>query len=116
MITTTNTPVYIAINHVDMRKSINGLSSMIAGELAMNPLTDGIFVFSNRSRKIIKILYWHHNGFCLLQKRLEKDKFKWPADRDQILQIDFRELSWLLEGLDISKIKAHKKLNYRHIY
>jgi transposase len=116
MINASNIPVYIAINPVDMRKSINGLSSLVAGELDMDPLLDGIFVFSNRHRKIIKVLYWHHNGFCLLQKRLEKEKFKWPADREQLLEVDFRQLSWLLEGLDITKIQPHSKLNYTHAY
>jgi transposase len=82
----------------------------------MNPLSDGLFVFSNRTRKIIKILYWHYNGFCLWQKRLEKGKFKWPSNRDEVLEVSSRELAWLVEGLDINKIKAHKQLNYSQLY
>lgn len=116
MISTFNTSVYIAINPVDMRKSINGLSSLVDGELGLNPLTDGLFVFSNRARKIIKILYWHYNGFCVWHKRLEKGKFKWPEDRGEVEQIGTRELLWLIEGLDIKKIKAHKRLNYSQLY
>ncbi|MGM0601526.1 MAG: IS66 family insertion sequence element accessory protein TnpB [Candidatus Rifleibacteriota bacterium] len=116
MISASNTPVFIAINPVDMRKSINGLSSLVAGELKMNPLSDGLFVFSNRTRKIIKILYWHCNGFCLWQKRLEKGKFKWPGNREEVMEVSSRELAWLVEGLDINKVKAHKQLNYSQLY
>ncbi len=116
MIFTDNSQVYIAINPVDMRKSINGLSSMVAGELSMNPLTDGFFVFSNRARKIIKILYWHFNGFCLWQKRLERGKFRWPETRDEVLNVGARELSWLIEGLNIHQIKAHKRIQFSEVY
>jgi transposase len=116
MITASNTPVYIAINPVDMRKSINGLSSLVAGELKMDPLSDGLFVFSNRTRKIIKILYWHYNGFCIWHKRLEKGKFHWARNHKEVLQVGSRELSWLVEGLDIKKLKAHKQLNYTQLY
>ncbi len=116
MISAINTPVYIAINPVDMRKSINGLSSLVAGELDMDPLSSSLFVFGNRSRKIIKILYWHYNGFCIWQKRLEKGKFKWPRNKAEVLQVGSRELSWLVEGLDISQTKGHQQLHYTHLY
>lgn len=116
MISLSHTPVYIAISPVDMRKSINGLSVLVSSEMNMNPLTGGVFVFSNRSRKIIKILYWHYNGFCILQKRLERGRFKWPQNTQEVSQIDSRQLSWLMEGLDIDKLKAHKQLNYTHLY
>lgn len=116
MISATNVPVYIAINPVDMRKSINGLSSLVSGELNMDPLSSSLFVFSNRSRKIIKILYWHYNGFCIWQKRLERGRFKWPQNREEVMQVGSRELSWLVEGLDINKVKAHQRLHYTHLY
>ena len=116
MIFNSPTQVFIVINPVDMRKSINGLSSLVAGEFSMNPLTDGLFVFSNRSRKIIKILYWHYNGFCIWQKRLEKGKFCWPENREEVYQISSRKLTWLVEGLDIRKVKAHEQLNYSQLY
>ena len=116
MITFSYTPVFIAINPVDMRKSINGLSSLVAAEYSMDPLSDGIFVFSNKARKIIKILYWHYNGFCLVQKRLERGRFKWPKNREEVMQVGIRELSWLIEGLDINKIKPHQQIQYTHLY
>ena len=111
-----NTQVFIAINPVDMRKSINGLSSLVAGEFSKNPLTDGLIVFSNSSRKIIKVLYWHFNGFCLWQKRLEKGRFIWPDNREEVMSVGVRELGWLVEGLNIGQLKAHKQLGFNQVY
>ena len=70
--------VYLALGHTDMRKSINGLSILVEQALDLSPFSGDLFVFCNRQRRIIKILYWDRNGFCLWQKRLEKDRFKWP--------------------------------------
>jgi transposase len=55
--------VYIATGVTDMRKSINGLSIMVAEQLALNPLSEHLFCFCNRKRDIVKILYWDRNGF-----------------------------------------------------
>jgi len=96
----------------DMRKAINGLSILVEHRLALDPFSGHLFVFCNRRRTVIKVLYWDRNGFCLWQKRLEKHFFKWPQSREQVLQIDTRQLAWLLEGLDIGLPTAHKKLDY----
>lgn len=61
--------VYVATGVTDMRKSINGLSILVAEQLDLDPLTGHLFCFCNRRRDIIKILYWNRNGFCLWQKR-----------------------------------------------
>ena len=62
--------VYIATGTTDMRKSINGLSILVADQLELDPLSGHIFAFCNRKRDIIKILYWDRNGFCLWQNHL----------------------------------------------
>jgi len=107
------TQVYLATGYTDMRKAINGLSILVEDVLLLNPLSSHLFVFCNRNRDKIKILYWHSNGFWLFYRRLEKQRFWWPdASEKQAIQISSRELSWLLEGLDISQVTAHKPLNY----
>ena len=116
MIISSVSQVYIAVGSTDMRKSINGLSSLVASQYSLNPLNGNFFVFSNRGRSIVKILYWHINGYCLWQKRLEKGHFIWPESREEVLQVGQRELSWLLEGLDIHQSKAHKRLDYSRAY
>lgn len=107
-----NIRVYLALGHTDMRKAINGLSVLVEGSMQLDPFSGNLFVFTNRRRKILKILYWDRNGFCLWQKRLERHRFRWPDTYQNVLEIDGRELSWLLEGLDLRATKGHNKLSY----
>ena len=105
--------VFLSLGITDMRKSINGLSLMVSEAMDNALLSGDLFVFCNRSRNIIKILYWDTNGFCLWQKRLEKHRFKWPNNEREVLEIEERKLEWLLKGLNIEE--AHEKLNYEII-
>lgn len=105
--------VYLALGSTDMRKSINGLSILVEQAMDLNPFSGDLFVFCNRLRSIVKILYWDRNGFCLWHKRLEKDRFKWPQSVDEVIAIDQRQLRWLLSGLDISD--AHRQLYYQKV-
>lgn len=111
-----HTRVYLAAGSTDMRKSINGLSILVADRLEMDPLSGHLFVFCNRRRNMIKVLYWDRNGFCLWHKRLEKHHFKWPTKRADVNEIDHRQLGWLLEGLGIDQVHAHKALEYSDLY
>ena len=111
-----NIKVYLAIGFTDMRKSINGLSILVSEHLALNPFSGHLFVFCNRKRNMVKILYWEHNGFCLWHKKLEKHNFKWPDSKEHIKVMGKRELAWLLDGIDIHQKHAHKSLNYSIIY
>ena len=95
-----------------MRKEINGVSILVEGTLALDVFSGHLFVFCNRRRTTVKILFWDRNGFALYQKRLEKDRFKWPENREEVLQIRTRELSFLLEGLDLKSVHPHRELRY----
>lgn len=108
--------VYLALGVTDMRKSIDGLALLVSEQLGLNPLGDGLFAFSNRRRTMVKILYWDRNGFCLWQKRLEKERFRWPRCREEVLTVGRRELAWLLDGLELEQQRAHKKLEYSRIF
>jgi len=108
--------VYLVTGSTDMRKSINGLSILVEEYLELDPFSGHLFVFCNRSRNIIKILYWDRNGFCLWHKRLEKDNFKWPASEHEVLAADHRQLMLLIDGLDISIAEsAHKRLLFESV-
>ena len=102
--------VYLALGSTDMRKAINGLSMLVEQVMDLDPFSGDLFVFCNRKRTIVKILYWDHNGFCLWHKRLEEDKFKWPKTGDEIIMIGSKQLGWLLAGLDYTS--AHQRLRY----
>jgi transposase len=104
--------VYLALGSTDMRKSINGLSILVQEHLEMNPLSGHLFVFCNRNRTMVKVLYWDRNGFCLWHKRLEKHYFTWPESVQEVMEIDQRQLGWLLEGLDMCRMRAHETLRY----
>lgn len=109
-----NTKVFLALGTTDMRKAINGLSIVVSEQMNQDLFSDHLFVFCNRKRTILKILYWDTNGFCLWQKRLEKDRFKWPKTHQEVMNITSRELSWLIAGLNIHQ--AHKPLKYSVIF
>ena len=99
---------------VDGRKSINGLSEVASAQMTA-PITRGtsLFVFTNRRRNTLKILYWDRTGFALWVKRLEKEQFRWPMKLAvDMVYITPRELSWLLEGLDITRMKPHSALHF----
>jgi len=108
-----HTKVFLATGVTDMRKSIDGLSVLVVDVLDDNPLSSHLFVFCNRLRDKIKILYWHNNGFWLFYRRLERQRFWWPSGTEQhAIEVSNRELTWLLEGLDITRVKAHKTVDY----
>lgn len=103
--------VYLHREFVDFRKAINGLAAVVEDEL---PLMSGsLFVFCNKSRDKLKILYWDKTGFALWQKRLEKDKFKWPMKlTDEHIELNEQQLKWLLTGFDVV---GHSKVTYQSI-
>ena len=93
--------IMLATQSADFRKSIDGLCSLITAELGHNTL-DAVYVFYNKSRDKLKLIAWHHNGFILLYKRLEKGKFKLEKNPEnpELLALNEKQISWLLAGLD----------------
>ena len=108
--------VFIHRDYVDMRKSINGLSQIVE-QASMGSLMDPhLFVFSGKSRVTIKILYFDRSDFCLWQKRLVQDKFPWPKKSlDVVVSITPEQLSWLLDGYDVFKLKPFSELTYSRV-
>ena len=107
--------VYLHRDPVDMRKSIDGLSLIILDELNLSFEPGGLFVFVSRCGRKLKILYWDQTGFALWYKRLEKQRFAWPRDHDElILQSSKNQLTQLLRGFDVFQ-KPHEYLKYNQI-
>ena len=108
--------VFIHRDYVDMRKSINGLSQIVEMASMGDLMEPHLFVFSGKSRATIKILYFDRSGFCLWQKRLEQDKFPWPKKSiDVVVTISPEQLSWLLDGNDIFKLKPFAELSFSRV-
>lgn len=105
--------VFLYRDPIDFRKSIDGLSAIVELELGKNVFSGALFVFMNRQRNKVKILYWSKCGFCLWYKRLEKEKFAWiRGDCGLSYSINGEQLKWLIDGIDIWAIKPHKTLSY----
>ena len=108
--------VHLCRDAVDFRKAINGLSIVVSEELALDPFSAHVFGFCNRRRDQVKLLYWERNGFVLWQKRLEKDRFPWPRDdREETLRVTGRELNWLLDGIDVFRLRPHDELSFTEV-
>lgn len=105
--------IYLASTFVDLRKSYQTLGMHVQHVLKGNPLGGDLFVFYNRRRDLVKILYWHTNGFCLWQKRIEKGTFKIPKDLSALrLEITAYQLHGLIQGLEWPR-QAEKTLSYQ---
>ena len=99
---------------VDFRKGINGLTAIIEQSLALDPFAAAVYGFTNRRRDRIKLLFWDKNGFWMLLKRLEADRFTWPRCQQAVVEITIEQLQWLLDGIDIDAMKRHPKRSYRN--
>lgn len=107
----TSVRVYLARGATDMRKSIDGLAAITTQVLERDPMSGHLFVFCNRCRDRIKILYWERTGFWLLHKRLERGTFAWPLPEDsdaKQLEMPASDLAALLGGLDLRKASRRR--------
>lgn len=110
-----NLNVFIAPGATDLRKSIDGLSILVAHQMELSVFSGNLFGFCNRRKTTIKLLYWDRNGFCLWTKRLEKDKFRWPDGKATFVTLSQQEFSWLLDGLPIQQNQAHRSLHFKSV-
>jgi len=108
--------IYIHREPVDFRKAMNGLMIIVEQEMEISPFDDALFVFCNKARDKLKVLYWEQTGFCLWYKRLEKDKFKWPRKANKsVMTLSEQQWGWLLSGIDITKMHMHQPLVFEGI-
>ncbi|NUZ07395.1 IS66 family insertion sequence element accessory protein TnpB [Piscinibacter koreensis] len=96
----TNTRVWIAAGHTDMRKGFDGLAALVQTALAANPFCGHVFVFRGRRGDILKVLWFDGQGLVLLSKRLERGRFVWPQATSGSVSLTPAQLSMLLEGID----------------
>lgn len=111
-----HTRVYISAAPQDFRRQIDGLSLAVQEVLQLDPFSAHLFVFTNRRRDKLKCLYWHHNGFILVYKRLERQTFCWPVNSDErTVCVSLRELQCLLEGGDLQQLMPVDALPCRSV-
>lgn len=96
--------IFVALEPVDLRRGFEGLSALVQQTLQQDPLSGHLFLFRNRRRDRLKILFWDGDGYALFYKRLARGTFEFPAPQDpQSPSIEIRgsELSMLLDGIEL---------------
>lgn len=108
--------IHLATAPVDMRKSYQTLGILVKNVLGRDPFCGHLFVFYNKRKDLVKILYWQKNGFCLWQKKLEQGIFTLPPSfSGHSLEISSYHLQGFIQGIDCWKIKIAKDLCYQQI-
>lgn len=105
------TRIYLAAGATDLRKSFEGLSDLVRHRFQQDPLSGHLFVFANRGRTRLKLLYWDGSGLWCCAKRLERGCFSWPktaAEETGALRIVAEELTLLLSGIDLDKTRKRQ--------
>jgi transposase len=98
--------VFLATEACDLRKSFNGLYALASQRLGEDPRQGALFVFTNRRRNRIKLLYFDGTGVCVLTKRLERGSFYWPssaASQQAKLRLAPEALQLLIDGVDLKQ-------------
>ena len=105
--------IFLCIKPVDMRRSFDGLSALVKNHLGEDPLSVHLFVFINRRRTYLKILFFDRSGYCIWAKRLESGQFNFEAVDDVKTCMDWTSLKLLLEGLDRKQFRQHRRYAHR---
>lgn len=104
--------IFLACGATDFRKQIPGLVAAVTLQFQLDPYNGSyVFIFCNRKRDAIKVLRYDRNGFVLATKKLLDDmKFQWPRTPNEVKEISFQQVEWLLQGLEIEQQKAHHQV------
>lgn len=108
---TAGTQIYLAAEATDMRKGFDALYGLVTSQLHKDPLSGHLFLFVNRRRDKLKILYWDGDGLAIWYRRLEQGTYQLPklsADQKS-LEIRSEELTMLLRGIDLSSVQRRKR-------
>ena len=102
------TRIYLAVGATDMRKSFEGLSGLICRKLLQDPLSGHLFLFCNKSRNRLKVVFWDGHGLWVCAKRLEKGCFSWPRFAQEgsataAVTIKPEELAMLIGGIEMTR-------------
>jgi len=100
--------IFLAPGPTDLRKSFDGLSGLARNALQQDPLSGHLFVFCNRRRDRLKILYFDGSGLWVFAKRLERGTFAWPQQAQGPLELRSSELALLLGGIDLRHTRRRR--------
>ena len=98
--------IWLAVERVDMRRGIDGLSMLVQESLAHAPCAGSAFVFCNRAGNRIKVLLWDGTGVWLCQRRLHQGKFVWPKSDERCFVLTPAQWTWLVAGVNWQRLSA----------
>lgn len=111
------TQIFVSLSPIDMRKSIDSLTALVVEDFQNDPQSGHLFIFFNRCRDKVKIVYWDKNGFVLHYKRMEKNRFVVPRLVDRMhLVITETQLNGLLAGLNFEIMGDFTDIDYDKIF
>ncbi len=107
--------VYLCVSPCDMRRSFDGLHALVRDHLQLDAFAGHLYLFANRRKDRLKILYWDRSGFAIWAKRLEQGAFAIPSGEpgSTRFEITIEELGALLSGIDLSTVTRRKR--YRRV-
>jgi transposase len=105
--------VYLCLSPCDMRRSFDGLHALVRDHLQLDAFAGHLYLFANKRKDRVKILYWNHDGFAIWAKRLEAGTFAIPSGEpgSRRFEITVEELGALLSGIDLDQ--ANRRKRYR---
>lgn len=101
--------VWLYARPTDMRKQFDGLAALARNQLDEDPMSGHLFVFINRRRTYMKVLYFDRGGYCLWCKRLEQGQFNYNPQRGDKQSLSWTELKLLLDGVEVQKARQFKR-------
>ena len=106
-----NVRIFVATAATDMRKGFDGLQGIVIGVLEQDPMSGHLFLFLNRRRDKLKVLYWDGDGLAIWYRRLEQGTFQMPNVQEGAKQVEIRseELTMLLRGIDFNNVRRRKR-------
>lgn len=104
--------VWLYAQPTDMRKQFDGLAALARNQLNEDPMSGHLFVFINRRRTYMKVLYFDRGGYCLWCKRLEQGQFNYNSQHGEKQALSWTELKLLLDGVEVKKSRQFKR--YQH--
>ena len=108
----TKVRIFVCTEPTDMRKSFNGLSAIVTHTLGGDPFSGHLFLFTNKRRNLLKLLFWDSDGFAIWYKRLEQGTFSssiFETNSSGQVELTQTQLAMLLGGVDLVQTKKRKR-------
>lgn len=102
------TRIFVATGATDMRLGFNGLYALVVGQLQQDPQTGHLFLFANKRRNRMKILFYDQFSLWICARRMEKGRLHWPSSEDGRVQLTREEFALLIGGIDLGATRKRK--------